>query len=141
MVGAWTITEWGGARVTGIQAQELPTSSFLLPDLTPGSQTPGHPSPPATGTLTWSRAGRPGHCPGRNVLVGTGYSLQQSQQALPICHPWGAQRLIPQGLQEPLPMCMPPMGPDLGDPHAHLSVICWGRGIQLGLGWGLWEEQ
>lgn len=73
--------------------------------------------------------------------MGTGHSLQQNQQALPICHPWDAQRLTPQGFLEPLPVCMPPVGPDLEDPHPHLGVISWERGIQLRLGFGLWEEQ
>ena len=107
----------GGEGATGCRAPELPASSLLLPDLTLGSQTPGRPNPPAPGTLTWSRAGRPGRCPGRSVLVGTGHSLQKSQQALPICRPWGTQTLTPQGLPQPLSAYMPSTGHDLGGPQ------------------------
>lgn len=90
----------------GDRAQELPASSFLLPDLSPSSQTP----------LTWSRAGRPGRCPGRSVQVGTAHSLQQSQQAPLISCPSGAPGRSSHAPRNPsLPMCRP-RGPDPGAP-------------------------
>lgn len=69
--------------------------------------------------------------------MGMGHSLQQSQQALPICHPWGAQTLSPQGLQQSLSAYMPSTGHDLGAPQP----LSWpdlpgGEGTRPSLGSG-----
>lgn len=121
-----------GQGLQGFRPQKLPTSSFLLPELTPGSQTPGHPSlRPQGHSLGPGLAGLV-IAPGEMSWWARAQSATESAGS---ATPGVPRDSFPRVSESPSPCAQAPMGPDLGDPHPIL-VDLLGRGIQLGAGVG-----
>lgn len=125
-----------GESGPGAPSQQLPTprpDPSPRPQATQALRPQGHSLGPGLAGLVIAR--------GEVSWWAWGTVCNRVSRLCPSASPGMPRGSLPRFSKSPSPPACHPWVLTWKTPTPILGVICWGRGIQLRLGWGLWEEQ